>query len=112
MPGIKDKVVVITGASSGIGEATQNFARGKHAARRLSSARELDRLEALARRIAGTRPETANGNFLYTLKKPLRPLLALWSHVHFRYVDRNRPTHSDRPGAHLAFLLIEQNGHG
>jgi len=111
MPGIKDKVVVITGASSGIGEATAVML-AERGAKVVLGARGLDRLEALARRIAGARPETANENFVYTLKKPPRSFRALWSLVHFRYVDRNRPTHSDRPDAHLAFLLIEQNGHG
>ena len=45
--GIKDKVVVITGASSGLGEATaRRLARG--GARLVLGARRLDRLQALA----------------------------------------------------------------
>ncbi len=49
MPGIKDKVVVITGASSGIGEATAVML-AERAAKVVLGARGLDRLEALARR--------------------------------------------------------------
>jgi NADP-dependent 3-hydroxy acid dehydrogenase YdfG len=45
--GIRDKVVVITGASSGLGEATaRQLAR--HGARLMLGARRLDRLQALA----------------------------------------------------------------
>jgi len=49
MPGIKDNVVVITGASSGIGEATAVML-AERAAKVVLGARGLDRLEALARR--------------------------------------------------------------
>jgi NADP-dependent 3-hydroxy acid dehydrogenase YdfG len=52
MQGIKDKVVVITGASSGIGEATA-IMLAERGAKVVLGARGLDRLEALARRIAG-----------------------------------------------------------
>jgi NADP-dependent 3-hydroxy acid dehydrogenase YdfG len=52
MSGIKDKVVVITGASSGIGEATA-IMLAERGAKVVLGARGLDRLEALARRIAG-----------------------------------------------------------
>jgi len=51
MSGIKDKVVVITGASSGIGEATA-IMLAERGAKVVLGARGLDRLEALARRIA------------------------------------------------------------
>jgi NADP-dependent 3-hydroxy acid dehydrogenase YdfG len=51
MPGIKDKIVVITGASSGIGEAAAVMLAGR-AAKVVLGARGLDRLVALARRIA------------------------------------------------------------
>src|SRR5262245_13532289 len=48
---IKGKVVVVTGASSGIGEATaRQF--GKEGARVVLAARRIDRLEALAQEIA------------------------------------------------------------
>ncbi len=49
MPRIKDKVVVITGASSGIGEATAVML-AERGAKVVLGARGLDRLEALARR--------------------------------------------------------------
>ncbi|MBK1868495.1 SDR family oxidoreductase [Aestuariivirga sp. YIM B02566] len=51
MSGIKDKVVAITGASSGIGEAAARFlaAKGAHV---VLGARRTDRLEALAKAIA------------------------------------------------------------
>jgi NADP-dependent 3-hydroxy acid dehydrogenase YdfG len=45
--GIKDKVVVITGASSGLGEATSRQL-ARHGARLVLGARRLDRLQALA----------------------------------------------------------------
>ncbi len=51
MQGIKDKVVVITGASSGIGEAT-DVMLAERGAKVVLGARGLDRLVALARRIA------------------------------------------------------------
>jgi len=49
--GIEDKVVVITGASSGIGEATA-LLLAERGAKVVLGARGLDRLEALAARIA------------------------------------------------------------
>jgi NADP-dependent 3-hydroxy acid dehydrogenase YdfG len=58
MPGIKDKVVVITGASSGIGEAVAVML-AERGAKVVLGARGLDRLEALARRIAGAGGEVA-----------------------------------------------------
>src|SRR6476660_6975791 len=59
MPGIKDKVVVITGASSGIGEAAAvMLAEG--GAKVVLGARGLDRLQLLARRI-----ERAGGEVAY-----------------------------------------------
>lgn len=51
MPGIKDKVIVITGASSGIGEAAA-LLLAKRGARLVLGARREDRLKALAARIA------------------------------------------------------------
>src|SRR5882724_6769263 len=50
MLGIKDKVVVITGASSGIGEATA-LMLAERGAKVVLGARGLDRLQSLARRI-------------------------------------------------------------
>lgn len=49
--GIKDKVVAITGASSGIGEATA-LLLAERGAKVVLGARGLDRLEALVARIA------------------------------------------------------------
>ena len=57
--GIKGKVVVITGASSGIGEATAVML-AERGAKVVLGARGLDRLEALARRIAGAGGEVAH----------------------------------------------------
>ncbi len=51
MPGIDDKVVVITGASSGIGEATA-LLLAERGAKLVLGARRADRLKALADRIA------------------------------------------------------------
>jgi NADP-dependent 3-hydroxy acid dehydrogenase YdfG len=51
MPGITDKVVAITGASSGIGEATA-LLLAERGAKVVLGARRSDRLEALAGRIA------------------------------------------------------------
>jgi NADP-dependent 3-hydroxy acid dehydrogenase YdfG len=51
MTGIQGKVVAITGASSGIGEATALLLAGR-GARVVLGARRVDRLEALAARIA------------------------------------------------------------
>jgi NADP-dependent 3-hydroxy acid dehydrogenase YdfG len=56
--GIKDKVVVITGASSGIGEAVAVML-AERGAKVVLGARGLDRLEALAGRIAGAAGEVA-----------------------------------------------------
>jgi NADP-dependent 3-hydroxy acid dehydrogenase YdfG len=58
MPGIKDKIVIITGASSGIGEATAVML-AERGAKVVLGARGLNRLEALARRIMGAGGEVA-----------------------------------------------------
>jgi NADP-dependent 3-hydroxy acid dehydrogenase YdfG len=59
MENMKDKVIVITGASSGIGEATALLLAGR-GARVVLGARRLDLLEALANRIT-----TAGGEAAY-----------------------------------------------
>ena len=51
MTGIQDKVVAITGASSGIGAATARLLAG-HGAKVMLGARSIGRLHALAREIA------------------------------------------------------------
>jgi NADP-dependent 3-hydroxy acid dehydrogenase YdfG len=56
--GIKDKVVVITGASSGIGEATA-LLLAERGAKVVLGARGPDRLEALAARITASGGEVA-----------------------------------------------------
>src|SRR5581483_9868987 len=48
---IRDKVVVITGASSGLGEATARHL-AQHGAKLVLGARRLDRLQALARELS------------------------------------------------------------
>jgi len=58
MSGIKDKVVVITGASSGIGEATA-LLLAERGAKVVLGARGPDRLQALAARIAASGGEAA-----------------------------------------------------
>jgi NADP-dependent 3-hydroxy acid dehydrogenase YdfG len=57
--GIKGKVVVLTGASSEIGEAAAVML-AERGAKVVLGARELDRLQSLARRI-----ETAGGEVAY-----------------------------------------------
>ena len=49
--GIKDKVVVITGASSGLGEAAARRL-AQNGAKLVLGARRLDRLQALAKELA------------------------------------------------------------
>lgn|SRR5262245_5541188 len=58
MPGVQDKVVAITGASSGIGEATA-LALAQRGAKVAFCARRAGRLEALAHRIAASGGEAA-----------------------------------------------------
>lgn len=58
MSGLKDKVVVITGASSGIGEATA-LLLAERGAKVVLGARGLERLEALAARITDAGGEAA-----------------------------------------------------
>src|SRR6185295_1413665 len=58
MPGIKGKVVAITGASSGIGEATAVLL-AERGAKLVLGARRSDRLQALVSRIAAAGGEAA-----------------------------------------------------
>jgi NADP-dependent 3-hydroxy acid dehydrogenase YdfG len=57
--GIKDKVVAVTGASSGIGEATA-LLLAERGAKLVLGARRLDRLKALAERIVAAGGEAAD----------------------------------------------------
>lgn len=61
MPGIKDKVIAITGASSGIGEAAA-LLLAKRGAKLVLGARREDRLKALSARIAD-----AGGDAIYAV---------------------------------------------
>ena len=60
MSRIKDKVVVITGASSGIGEATAVMLAERGAKVKVLGARDLDRLQSLARRMEKADGEVAS----------------------------------------------------
>ena len=53
MSNLRDKVVIVTGASSGIGEAT-SLALADRGANVVLAARRKDRLDALAARIGGS----------------------------------------------------------
>ncbi|QRK06303.1 SDR family oxidoreductase [Archangium violaceum] len=76
MSGIKDKVVVITGASSGIGEATA-LLLAERGAKVVLGARRADRLEALAARIAGAGGETAHARTDVKRREDLSNLVKL-----------------------------------
>jgi NADP-dependent 3-hydroxy acid dehydrogenase YdfG len=76
MPGIKDKVVIITGASSGIGEATAVML-AERGAKVVLGARGLNRLEALARRIMGAGGEVAYAQTDVRRREDLTSLVSL-----------------------------------
>jgi NADP-dependent 3-hydroxy acid dehydrogenase YdfG len=76
MPGIQGKVVAITGASSGIGEATALLLAGR-GAKVVLGARRADRLEALAARIAVVGGEAATAATDVTRRADLENLVAL-----------------------------------
>ena len=76
MSGIKDKVVVITGASSGIGEATA-LLLGERGAKVVLGARGSDRLEALANRIVASGGEAAYARTDVKRREDLSHLVAL-----------------------------------
>ena len=76
MPGITNKVVVITGASSGIGEATA-LPLATRGAKVVLGARGLDRLEALATRIAAAGGDVASARTDVRRRADLTALVAL-----------------------------------
>nr|MDQ2831447.1 SDR family oxidoreductase [Chloroflexota bacterium] len=76
MSGIDGKVVAITGASSGIGEATA-LLLAERGAKVVLGARGLDRLEALADRITGAGGEAAYARTDVRRRDDLSALVAL-----------------------------------
>jgi NADP-dependent 3-hydroxy acid dehydrogenase YdfG len=76
MPGIKDKVVIITGASSGIGAATAVML-AERGAKVVRGARGLNRLEALARRIEATGGEVTYAQTDVRRREELASLVSL-----------------------------------
>jgi NADP-dependent 3-hydroxy acid dehydrogenase YdfG len=74
--GIKDKVVIITGASSGIGEATAVML-AERGAKVVLGARGLNRLEALARRIEATGGEVTYAQTDVRRREELTSLVSL-----------------------------------
>src|SRR5216683_6406358 len=76
MSGIQSKVVAITGASSGIGEATA-LLLAEHGAKVVLGARGSDRLEALAERIAAAGGEAAYAPTDVKRREDLSNLLGL-----------------------------------
>ncbi len=76
MSGIKGKVVAITGASSGIGEATA-LLLAERGAKLVLGARRSDRLEALAHRIAAAGGEAAYARTDVKRRDDLSDLVAL-----------------------------------
>src|SRR4051812_27604382 len=73
---IEGKVVVITGASSGIGEATA-LLLAERGAKVVLGARRADRLEALVERVAETGGEAAAARTDVTRREDLSSLVAL-----------------------------------
>ena len=76
MSGTKDKVVVITGASSGIGEATA-LLLAERGAKVVLGARGADRLEGLAKRIAAAGGAAADAPTDVRRREDLSKLLRL-----------------------------------
>ena len=76
MSGIKDKVVAITGASSGIGEATALLLAGR-GAKVVLGARRSDRLETLAARITKAGGEAAYASTDVKRREDLSNLVGL-----------------------------------
>ena len=74
MSGIKGKVVAVTGASSGIGEATALLLAGR-GAKLVLGARRSDRLEALVDRIAGAGGEAIHARTDVTRREDLMNLV-------------------------------------
>ena len=80
MSSIKDKVIAITGASSGIGEATA-LILSERGARLVLGARRQERLEALAKKIANNGGEAAHLSLDVKKRSDLEALVALASNT-------------------------------
>jgi NADP-dependent 3-hydroxy acid dehydrogenase YdfG len=83
MPGIEDKVVAITGASGGIGEATA-LLLAERGAKVVLGARRSDRLEALAARIADAGGQAAYARTDVTRRDDVSGLVELAGERHGR----------------------------
>jgi NAD(P)-dependent dehydrogenase (short-subunit alcohol dehydrogenase family) len=91
MPGARGKVVAITGASSGIGEATALLLAGR-GAKVMLGARRADRLKALAARIAAAGGDAAYAATDVTQRADLENLVARASERFGRSGDRHPRT--------------------
>ena len=78
---VKDKVIIVTGASEGIGEASARLLAGRGAAVALV-ARSTDRIERLAGELRGAFPYTADMSHLDAVRAMIVAV-----HAHFGRID-------------------------